>query len=86
MRDPSSVMPGQQLDDPIVEVWASNIDAEFKKIRGVIKKYNYVSMVKYVFMLAFLTSSDCQIVMMLLLYNKLSYGTNIYYLMIFARC
>ena len=41
-------MPGQQVEDPIVEVWASNVDAEFKKIRSVIKTYNYVSMVSFV--------------------------------------
>ena len=40
-------MPTQQTEDPIVEVWASNIDAEFKKIRSVIKQFNYVSMVSY---------------------------------------
>ena len=38
-------MPGQQSEDPIVEVWASNVEAEFKKIRKIVKQYSYVSMV-----------------------------------------
>ncbi|CAK8686643.1 CCR4-NOT transcription complex subunit 7-like [Clavelina lepadiformis] len=37
-------MPGQQSEDPIVEVWASNVEAEFKKIRKIVKQYSYVSM------------------------------------------
>lgn len=32
-------------DDPIVEVWKSNIDEEFKKVRKLIHHYPYVSMV-----------------------------------------
>jgi len=38
-------MPSQQAEDPIVEVWSTNIDEEFKRIRKIIKKYKYVSMV-----------------------------------------
>ncbi|XP_039264794.1 CCR4-NOT transcription complex subunit 7-like [Styela clava] len=37
-------MPGQNADDPILEVWASNVDEEFKKIRKLIHHYPYVSM------------------------------------------
>ena len=53
------LMPGQQVEDPIVEVWASNIDAEFKKIRSVIKTYNYVSMVSQVIIFSNLLIVTC---------------------------
>lgn len=36
--------PVQNEDDPIVEVWNSNIDEEFKKIRKLIHRYPFVSM------------------------------------------
>nr|CAB3232286.1 CNOT7/8 protein [Phallusia mammillata] len=37
-------MPAQQTDDPITEVWSTNIEAEFKKIRKIVKQYNYIAM------------------------------------------
>ncbi|XP_078494784.1 CNOT7/8 protein [Ciona intestinalis] len=36
-------MPGQ-TEDPIVEVWANNVESVFKAIRKTVKQYNYVAM------------------------------------------
>lgn len=40
-------MPAATVDHSqrICEVWACNLDEEMKKIRQVIRKYNYVAMV-----------------------------------------
>uniref|UniRef100_H2YDT9 poly(A)-specific ribonuclease n=1 Tax=Ciona savignyi TaxID=51511 RepID=H2YDT9_CIOSA len=37
-------MPGQQAEDPIVEVWANNVEEVFKSLRKTVKQYNYVAM------------------------------------------
>lgn len=36
--------PSAATDDPIIEVWKSNVDDEFKKVRKLIHHYPYVSM------------------------------------------
>lgn len=41
---PSASVPH---NDGIQDVWQSNLEEEFKKIRHVVKKYNYVAMVIY---------------------------------------
>lgn len=40
-------MPAATVDhsQKICEVWASNLDEELKRIRQVIRKYNYIAMV-----------------------------------------
>jgi CCR4-NOT transcription complex subunit 7/8 len=42
-------MPAATVDHSqrICEVWACNLDEEMKKIRQVIRKYNYVAMVMH---------------------------------------
>lgn len=41
-------MPAATVDhsQKICEVWASNLDDELKRIRQVIRKYNYIAMVR----------------------------------------
>lgn len=43
------IMPAATVDHSqrICEVWACNLDEEMKKIRQVIRKFNYVAMVRY---------------------------------------
>lgn len=49
-------MPAQQTDDPITEVWSTNIEAEFKKIRKIVKQYNYIAMVIIIYIYIYLTN------------------------------
>lgn len=44
-------MPAATVDysQKICEVWASNLDEELKRIRQVIRKYNYIAMVSLFF-------------------------------------
>ena len=42
--DSAKASPANAEDTTIVEVWASNVEAEFKKIRKVVKHYNYIAM------------------------------------------
>uniref|UniRef100_A0A8C7WRE5 Uncharacterized protein n=1 Tax=Oryzias sinensis TaxID=183150 RepID=A0A8C7WRE5_9TELE len=41
-------MPAATVDHSqrICEVWASNLEEELKRIRHVIRKYNYIAMVR----------------------------------------
>jgi len=41
-------MPAATVDHSqrICEVWANNLDEELKRIRHVIRKYNYIAMVR----------------------------------------
>jgi len=41
---PKSTSPNNEESAAIVEVWASNVEAEFKKIRKVVKHFNYIAM------------------------------------------
>lgn len=42
-------MPAATVDHSqrICEVWANNLDEELKRIRHVIRKYNYIAMVRH---------------------------------------
>ena len=42
-------MPAATVDHSqrICEVWAINLDEELKRIRHVIRKYNYIAMVRH---------------------------------------
>lgn len=40
-----TIMPAVSPEYSITDVWASNLEAEFAKVRQLVLKYNYVAMV-----------------------------------------